>query len=149
MPRSPLGKPLIVTQGFRANKDKYGPQGHTGIDLRSRLDDPWFSCVPGFVHFKGTWPYLTGYGAYIELDWGQNDGSYIKFIYGHGKNRRKELDNKHVAEGQKLAVSGNTGWSTAAHLHFEMRHYRPGKAGYTLLNPIEFLEKYKIPYTTV
>jgi hypothetical protein len=161
MPRSPLNKPLLITQDFGAAGPNYGLTGHTGLDLRSRLSEDWFACVPGILHARTDWkllpyPHLVGYGRAWELDWGQPDGTFIKFIYGHGMNRRLRLDRQHVDEGQFIAESGNTGMSTAAHLHFEMRHYLRVKGGqkydpklglfYNLLNPrTAFFDHYKIP----
>lgn len=171
MPRSPLSHPLIVTQNFLDRPSIYPEtHGHSGIDFHSPLGDDWFSVVPGFFHLldygKFVWKLTpfphkewvwTAYGAAIGLDWGQADGSFIRFLYGHGKNRRKELDNHHVEEGRFLCDSGNTGFSDAAHLHFEMRKYPKDNSGeyydprvkrhYHLLNPLkEFFQPYKIPY---
>jgi len=146
--RSPLGHSLVITQDFGVHEGIFGLKNHTGVDFRSPLGDNWFTCVPGVLHLGGTAPYLTGYGAYWKLDWNQGDGSVITFIYGHAKNRQKGLDNHNVKEGVKIAQSGNTGWSTGPHLHFEMRLYKTGRRGYTLLNPrTQFLDKYKIAYS--
>ena len=163
MPRSPLAKPLLITQDFGVGGPNYGLTGHTGVDLRSRLGEDWFACVSGVLHARTDWkllpfPKLVGYGRAWELDWGQADGTFIKFIYGHGMNRRLRLNNKGVPEGEFIAESGNTGMSTAAHLHFEMRHYLRVKGGqkydaklglfYNLLNPTtEFFQKHGIPIT--
>lgn len=161
MPRSPLDHPLIVTQGFLSRPSVYPyTKGHSGIDFRSPLGDDWFAVIPGFVHmldYKTWYGAWTGYGAAVGLDWGQPDGSFIRFLYGHGKNRRKELDNGHVDEGRFLCESGNTGFSEASHLHFEMRKYPKDNTGpywdgkvkrrYYLLNPLkDFFQPYKIPY---
>lgn len=147
MPRSPLNRPLVITQDFGVPETIFGINlgKHKGIDLRSPNNDPWFMCVPGVLHLGGTWPYATGYGAYWKLDWGQAEG-HITFIYGHAKNRDKSLDGRNMGEGTKIAVSGNTGLSTAYHLHFEMRRYLPNKP-YTLIDPKEWLRENNIPYT--
>lgn len=157
MPCSPVTHPVVITQRFHARPEVYGRSGHTGIDIRSPLNDVWVTCAPGFLHLrtdekvvtvKGTKKKtLTGYGAAWELDWNLTGGQIIKFIYGHGKDRNKGLDSKNVREGLRIAKSGNTGWSDAPHLHFEMRLYRRGKVGYVTLDPEkEFLKKFKIPY---
>lgn len=146
MPRSPLpsGVPLIITQDQSQNKAKYPyTNGHPGLDLRSPLGEDWFACVPGVVHILNRYPWqygptgtklgdlgYRGYGAVIALDWGQADGTFIRFVHGHSRNRRLELDGQHVGEGRFLGESGNTGTSTAAHLHFEPRHYYYGAPFY-------------------
>lgn len=167
MPRSPLSLPLIITQNFGSNPASYPfTNGHPGLDLRSANNDPWFTCVPGVVHIVNKyWPlYFSafgqpgygGYGAAICIDWGQADGTFKRFLYGHGKNRILGLDNKNVAEGIKVGVSGNTGKTDGGyHLHFEIRHYYKGakyydgtlKLRYSLDDPKNFLRDYKIPFS--
>lgn len=163
MPRSPITHPIKITQRYLANPKNYPyTGGHSGVDIRSPLLDDWVACVVGVFHaidYKDAWGRWTQYGAAVAIDQGQADGSVIRFLYGHGANRRKELENRHVAEGQFLCDSGNTGTSTAAHLHFELRHYpRDGsgryydskvKRKYNLLDPTKWLAANKIPYTFV
>jgi murein DD-endopeptidase MepM/ murein hydrolase activator NlpD len=48
-------------------------------------------------------------------------GEYFHLARGSVQVRRGE----HVARGQRLALSGNTGFSTAPHLHFGV--YRTGR----------------------
>lgn len=170
MPRSPLNNPILVVKRnlFRANPKIYlNTNGHSGIDIWSPLGEDWFACVPGVVHlfnrFVWQWglglgdPSYSRYGAGMAIDWGQTDG-FIRIIYGHGRNRRKELDNRHVPEGKYMLESGNTGFSSGPHQHFEMRRFLNSNIGkfydglvkrrYDLLDPKkEFLVKYKIPYT--
>lgn len=165
MPRSPVTHPIKYTQGFLANPGKYPyTHGHSGVDIHSPNGDDFVSCVAGVVHIVNPnylqytvtslgQPSYRGYGAAVCLDWGQGDGSFIRFLYGHGKNRRKSLDGKQVNEGIYLGESGNTGISIGYHLHFEMRHYlvhgeyydRTLRARYDLMNPkTEFFDKYHI-----
>lgn len=152
MPRSPLNHPLVITQHFGANPAAYpGTNGHPGVDLRSPLGDDWFACVAGVLGIRtdrNWYGKLVGYGMAAFVDWGQADGTFVRFLYGHGRERRLSLNGKHVEEGQYIAESGNTGRSTAPHLHFEMRrYYRKGtgagryydvKVGltYNILNPV-------------
>lgn len=167
MARSPLTSPLVITQRFGVNPKQYPyTNGHPGIDLRSPNGDDWVSCVMGFVHFynMNIWdwtgshgqPGYRGYGAVSCVDWGQADGSFVRFLYGHGKNRRKQLEGHWVNEGVYLAESGNTGRSTAYHLHFELRHYQRGgkyydgtaRLYYDLMDPEkDFLKHFNLKYT--
>lgn len=156
-------EPLIITQGWMENKKTYpSTGGHSGLDFRAPTGRKLCACVDdAFVHmvdyknWLGKW---TAYGAAIALDWGQSDG-FIRFLYGHCQNRRKEVDGKRAAEGRLLGESDNTGFSTAPHLHFEMRRFYSRRtkgrfydskvgANYDLLNPeTEFFKKYNIKYT--
>lgn len=170
MPRSPINTEVLVNKRnlFLARPSVYKTTGgHPGIDIHSPLGEDWFACVPGVIHLVNKLktqiglgsgdPSYSRYGAAICVDWGQADGSLIRFLYGHGRNRRKELDGVHVEDGRFLCESGNTGYTTGPHLHFEMRHYPVNKTGkfydgtlkrrYNLLNPeAEFFKKHKIAY---
>ena len=173
MPRSPIPSrdPLLIVKMnlFMARPNVYrSTGGHPGIDIWSPLGDDWFMCVPGVVHFLIKWPWqykgninqgtsYSGYGAAVAIDWGQGDGSFIRVIYGHGQNRKWQKDNQNLGEGEYLMESGNTGFTTGPHMHFEMRHYPKNKTGkywdgllkrrYNLLDPIpNFFNKYKIKY---
>jgi murein DD-endopeptidase MepM/ murein hydrolase activator NlpD len=63
---------------------------------------------------------LTGvrddYGVFVLLT--HPDG--YETMYGHA-SRVLVRDGERVAAGQVIALSGNTGRSTAPHLHFEVR----------------------------
>lgn len=122
-----LIKPLdqwIITQGFGKNPQlyrKYGLKGHDGIDLRTRSfmyplgKRPVFAAADGFVETV-RWD-RTGYGYHVRIR--HSDGSLT--IYGHLS--RIDVASKQVVKaGNKIGISGNTGDSTGAHLHFE---YRP------------------------
>lgn len=173
MPRSPIpsNNPLLVvkTNLFLARPHVYrSTGGHPGVDIWSPLGDDWFQCVPGVVHVINRWPWqykgnipqgnsYSGYGAAMAIDWGQGDGSFIRILYGHGRNRKLGKDGLNLDEGGYLCESGNTGFSSGPHLHFEMRHYPINKTGkfydgmlrrrYNLLNPLpHFFDKYKINY---
>lgn len=171
MPRSPINTlPLLVVKSnrFMARPKVYtSTGGHPGIDIWSPLGQDWTACVNGVLHIinklKSQWglgsgdPSYSRYGAAVAIDWGQGDGSFIRFVYGHGRNRKLGKDNQHIGEGDYVSESGNTGFSSGPHLHLEMRHYPRNGTGryydgllrkrYNLQDPEkEFLIKYKIPY---
>ena len=56
-------------------------------------------------------------GNYIEIDHGNG---YIT-AYGHLSNRSVKVGDK-VNRGQKIGEVGNTGRSTAPHLHYEVQY---------------------------
>lgn len=57
-----------------------------------------------------------GYGNYIII---QHDGTYST-LYGHLTSASVSVGD-YVQQGQIIGTVGSTGWSTGAHLHFEVR----------------------------
>lgn len=131
---------VYVTQTFGARQSVYrqfGLKGHNGIDYRVR-----FAETPkGHVYVYPSAPGVvsevvnqggSGYGLYVRVV--HDDGSQT--IYGH-------MTKVYVKKGQKvglgtiLSLSGNSGFSTGAHLHYGYRppnwlnkHYNNGFKGY-------------------
>lgn len=144
-----LLKPIdkwFVTQVFGANPRvyaKFGLKGHDGIDLRTRfLDSPLGRRYVTASH-AGTVEIVRadagGYGTHIRLRGA--DGCLT--IYGHLTKSYVSKDQK-VKAGQRIGLTGNTGFSTGPHLHFE---YRPAgwekntKNGYAgAVDPLPFIK---------
>lgn len=115
---------VYITQGFGLNPQmyaKYGWKGHNGLDFRVRFaDSPLgrryiMAVADGIVEV--TRADAGGYGTHIRIR--HRDGSMT--IYGHLTKSyvsQKQL----VKQGERIGLSGNTGASTGAHLHWE---YRP------------------------
>ena len=140
-------KHIFITQGFGVNPKIYaqfGMKGHDGLDLRTRwYDSPLarmeVKAAADGVVFDVQWA-KTGYGYHVRIR--HADGSIT--IYGH-LSVIKVSKNQIVKCGQVIGISGNTGFSSGSHLHFE---YRPqgwekmtgnGYAG--AINPLPLLPK--------
>lgn len=104
-----------------------GASAHNGIDILVRWDTV-YAATDGVVTFVGYNPADTGaFGGYepngagnyifIRTFW-VNSNYY--FLYAH-LTRPFVSVNQSVIKGQPIALSGNTGYSTGAHLHFEIR----------------------------
>ncbi len=88
------------------------PQQHTGIDIAAPPGTPIRAPADGVVTFAGT---LPGYGHALVL----THGFGFKTFYGH--NQRNQVSKgQTVKRGQVIALVGNTGYSTGAHLHYEV-----------------------------
>lgn len=122
-----LKKPLdkwFVTQLFGANPKIYaqfGLKGHDGIDLRTRfIDSPLGRRYVTAAH-DGVVEIVradaAGYGTHIRLR--GPDGCMT--IYGH-LTKSYVSKGQSVKVGERIALTGNTGFSSGPHLHFE---YRP------------------------
>ncbi len=94
-----------ISQGFSAQ--------HRGIDIAAAEGTPVVSTADGVVVFSGQDLY---YGNLIKIDHNDN---YMT-VYGHlQKNLVAQGDT--VKRGQIIGYVGNTGRSTAPHLHYEIR----------------------------
>lgn len=140
----PLDK-VYITQGFGENPKVYaqfGLKGHDGIDLRTRFVDSPLGRRYVTAALDGTVEVTRadsgGYGTHVRLRHG--DGSMT--IYGHLTKSYVNQGQK-VLTGQRIGLSGNTGFSSGPHLHFE---YRPAgwekntKNGYAgAVDPLPFM----------
>lgn len=64
---------------------------------------------------KNTTTNSSGYGNFVKID----HGNGLFTIYGHLKdNGFSVLNGTYVAQGTPIGLSGNTGYSSAPHLHF-------------------------------
>ena len=86
---------------------------HPGIDLAVPVGSDVRASGGGLVRAAGQ---DSAYGLYVLI---QHPGGY-QTMYGH-LSRILVARNETVRTGQVIALSGNTGHSTAPHLHFEIR----------------------------
>lgn len=86
---------------------------HTGIDIGLNVGSSVKAADGGVVTFAG---YSSSYGRYLIIDHGGN----ITTLYAHNSSLLVSKGDK-VYQGQLIAYSGNTGYSTGPHLHFEVR----------------------------
>jgi murein DD-endopeptidase MepM/ murein hydrolase activator NlpD len=92
--------------------------GHPGIDIAASTGTPVRSALGGIVKWAG-WDDI--YGNLIEVE--HNDS--LSTIYGHN-DKILVKEGEYVTRGQAIATVGNTGRSTAPHLHFEiLKNGRP------------------------
>ena len=91
------------------------PNGHTGCDFVIPVGTELKSVVNGVVE-KVRDTGEVGYGKSVQIR--TPDGRLV--IYGHLSEFNVNVGDK-VRVGDIIAESGNTGRSTGAHLHFEVR----------------------------
>jgi murein DD-endopeptidase MepM/ murein hydrolase activator NlpD len=88
-----------------------GP-GHPGIDVAASQGTPVRSALDGVVR-AARWD--DAYGNVVEIE--HNDS--LSTVYGHN-DKILVKEGEYVTRGQVIATVGNTGRSTAPHLHFEV-----------------------------
>jgi len=109
---------------------------HRAIDIAATEGVPVYAADSGVVvraDSSGAWNY--GYGIYLMIDHGYyaSMGSSVFTLYAHLSSLTvSECSN--VYSGQVIGYAGNTGNSTGAHLHFEIR---TGDGGF--INPWDVL----------
>jgi murein DD-endopeptidase MepM/ murein hydrolase activator NlpD len=114
----------------------YGARGrhfHEGIDLRASIGTPVYAAQEGTVIYAGN--RIRGYGRLVVV----RHFREISTIYAHN-SRVLVRTGQFVHQGQKIALSGNTGRSSGPHLHFEVRD------GLSALNPTELVQNQTQPF---
>ncbi len=85
---------------------------HTGIDLRCSTGTNVYAANAGTVTTSG---YSSAWGNYIII----SHGGGVTTLYAH-LSRRNVSKGASVKRGAVIGKSGNTGYSTGPHLHFEI-----------------------------
>ncbi|WP_084129473.1 M23 family metallopeptidase [Demequina sp. NBRC 110055] len=89
---------------------------HAGTDFRAYCGTPIYASAGGTVEWAKT---VGGFGNQVMIDHGVVGGDYVMSSYNH-LTRFAVSSGQRVSRGQLVGYSGNTGSSTACHLHFEM-----------------------------
>ena len=89
------------------------PEFHAGVDLQASPGTPVTATAPGVVRFAGA---AEAYGKTIILDHGLG----IESRYAH-LQQISVASGQRVERGQLIGLTGNTGRSTAPHLHYEVQ----------------------------
>jgi murein DD-endopeptidase MepM/ murein hydrolase activator NlpD len=123
----PLDTHRFVTRG----QERAGAtaETHPGLDIAAPVGTPIRASGGGTVEAAGTDP---DYGLFVLLRHPQG----FQTMYGHA-SRLVVREGDTVTAGQVIALSGNTGRSTAPHLHFEVR--RDGRS----IDPLSVVQEAK------
>jgi Membrane-bound metallopeptidase len=125
-----------ITQNFSST--------HLGIDIGAKTPgvsgDSIVAATSGTVAYSG---WLSGYGNVVYINSYYN-GKYIQTRYGHMKSAPYVSVGSTVSAGQTVGAMGNTGTSTAVHLHFEVRIRNSSaactaNADSTAVNPLSYV----------
>jgi len=110
----PMGRPIggWITRGFSMNTYGFGGE-HPGVDFAAKIGTEVKATANGKIVFAG-WDDI--YGNLVGID---HQNGYLTY-YGHNS---KILVNpgENIRRGDVIALSGNTGRSSAPHLHYEIR----------------------------
>ncbi len=104
-----------VTSGFGYRRDPFTGRRtfHEGLDIAARIGTPIVATADGVVVSAG---WKEGYGKIVTI----NHGFGYMTRYAHC-SKIVVRPGQQVKRGQVIAYVGNTGRSTAPHLHYEVR----------------------------
>jgi murein DD-endopeptidase MepM/ murein hydrolase activator NlpD len=118
----PRGQPIDgwVTRGFSPEKPLFGGE-HPGVDFAAKEGTQVRVTADGTVSFAG-WDEVYGNLAMVD-----HGNGYVTY-YGHNSELLVD-SNDFVKRGEVIALSGNSGRSSAPHLHYEIRKVENPAAG--------------------
>lgn len=107
----------LLTSAFGVRTDPYTDHQvmHKGIDFAADHGAPVIAPADAVVIFVGNRG--NGYGKTVVLDHGYG----VQTHYAHLSTFNVEVGQR-IKRGQNIAAVGNTGRSTGAHLHYEVRY---------------------------
>jgi murein DD-endopeptidase MepM/ murein hydrolase activator NlpD len=111
----PINKQAISVFGFRRSPITGVPSYHEGVDFPALIGTNIRSSADGVVVFAGV---RSGYGYLVTIDHGFG---YMTRYAHNSRILAKEGD--YVKKGDIIALSGSTGRSTGAHLHYEVLYH--------------------------
>lgn len=116
-----------ITSGFGGRPSPFGRGGdfHNGVDIKAPMGSPVLAAGAGRVIEAGV---MSGYGLRIVVshDFG------LETVYAHLK-KIEVKPGQEVRRGERIGLSGNSGRTTGAHLHYEVH------AGGTPVNPRQYM----------
>jgi murein DD-endopeptidase MepM/ murein hydrolase activator NlpD len=113
------GKPISsgwLSSYYGIRKDPFSgmPAMHKGLDFAGKEGESVLATGAGIITWSGR---RGGYGELVEID----HGAGLVTRYGHNKKVNVKIGDV-VTKGQSIAIMGNTGRSTGAHVHYEVIH---------------------------
>ena len=116
---------------------------HKGLDLSAPRGTPIYAAADGVVTFAGRYPLKHSvnwwrYGNVVVL----NHANRFITIYAHC-DTVSVRPGQQIKQGQTIATVGSTGWSTNAHLHYEIRSDLEQPGTYTPIDPRIYILNYQ------
>lgn len=124
----PLRSPCRLTQKFGERPKVYaqfGLKGHNGIDYAAEAPNekkPLYAPMEGIVSEVGDTA-DKGYGKYIRIvnQTPDSQGRFKEVTLGHFDSIMV-TKGQSVMLGEQVGIMGSTGFSSAVHVHFGLRH---------------------------
>ena len=123
--RWPVEDRRFITRGL--TKPSAYSDAHPGVDIAVPVGTPIRAAGAGVVVEVGD---NAEYGRFVRI----GHADQYETLYAHNSDITV-ANGAQVAAGEQIARSGNTGRSTAPHLHFEVRH------GTTAVDPMQIINR--------
>jgi len=123
---NPVTGRISSPAGLRYNPITGRREFHDGVDIAIPVGTPIVAPRYGYVLATG---YSASFGRFLRIAHSDN---YISF-FAHLHSVPLTVGQR-VEQGERVAYSGNTGWSTAPHLHFGL--FRSGQ----FVNPVSYFD---------
>jgi murein DD-endopeptidase MepM/ murein hydrolase activator NlpD len=107
-----------ITSGFGGRDIGAGYEDHPGVDIGVPEGTPIRAAAAGTVVLQQSEAESGGYGNFTCID----HGGGLSTCYAHQSSFAVSAGDS-VAQGDVIGYVGSTGYSTGAHLHFEVRIY--------------------------
>ncbi len=120
-------KKITSKFGYRVHPISGRGKMHTGVDLAASIGTPVRASASGYVAMAGNY---NKYGKYIKI---KHSGCYST-AYAH-LSRIAVHSGQYVKQGQVIGYSGMSGYTTGAHLHYEVMQNNK------FINPLSFVPK--------
>ena len=105
-------------ENYQYYHDNLGTNGHTGMDWPCVVGTPIYAAVAGRISYIASDFHVgSGGGAGVIIE--NAEGECLEWHF----SRVDVQLNQQVSVGQQVGLSGNTGFSTAPHVHLEWRPY--------------------------
>lgn len=129
--------------GMRTSPFTRAADFHKGLDLSAPTGTPIYAAADGVVSFAGRYPLRASvswwrFGNVVVI----NHADRFITIYGHCDTIRVRRGQE-VKQGQTIATVGSTGWSTNAHLHYEVRSDLEQPGNYIPIDPRIYILNYQ------
>ena len=137
---------LFVKPAEGEIRDYFGPRpqptpgastDHKGIDIGVPIGTPVRAIADGKVYAANDG--MVGYGKGVFIDHGNFNGKLLVSEYGHLNNFNVKVGDT-VKKGQVIAESGNTGVSTAPHLHLTIREGGGNGVRGEAIDPLKYIK---------
>lgn len=135
--RIPINPPQTITQPFGVPEKGSAFGLHSGIDYGCPTGTPVYACISGTVSTVTNDQY---HGNVVDIE---NGGKWYRVMH----LQRFVVTSGHVNEGDLIAYSNNTGFSTGPHLHWDVRTQYTPTSFAAFINPLTLLKEAEVPIT--